>query len=69
MLNEGNVLDRYGYGIPDSEGKMPRMALWNAPGSDVTGEILFTVGRHTPSRSVTPWHALPYILVTSVKSR
>ena len=40
MLNEGNVLDRYGYGIPDSEGKMPRMALWNAPGSDVTGEIL-----------------------------
>lgn len=39
VIREGRVLERFGYGIPDEEGKMPRMALWNTPGSDVTGMV------------------------------
>ena len=39
VFEETNVIEKYGYGIPDASGRMPRMVLWNSPGSDVTGMI------------------------------
>ncbi|KAL5013080.1 hypothetical protein ScPMuIL_011631 [Solemya velum] len=34
-----DIFERYGYGIPDSSGRMPRMVLWRSPGDDVTGLV------------------------------
>ncbi|XP_021358064.1 uncharacterized protein LOC110453446 [Mizuhopecten yessoensis] len=39
VLEDSDLVSTHGYGIPDSSGRMPKMVLWRAPGSDVTGMI------------------------------
>lgn len=38
-LQDTELVSKYGYGIPDSSGRMPKMVLWRTPGTDVTGMI------------------------------
>eukprot|EP00116_Pleurobrachia_bachei_P002079 sb/3462341/ len=39
VFGETDILSRHGYKIPDSAGRSPKIVLWNAPGSDVTGML------------------------------
>ncbi|XP_069120784.1 L-proline trans-4-hydroxylase-like [Argopecten irradians] len=39
VLENSELVPKYGYGIPDSSGRMPKMVLWRAAGSDVTGMV------------------------------
>eukprot|EP00116_Pleurobrachia_bachei_P007271 sb/3467533/ len=39
MFEDTDILSRHGYKIPDSTGRSPKIVLWNAPGSDVTGML------------------------------
>lgn len=39
VLENTDMIKKHRYGIPDASGRMPRMVLWRAPGSDVTGMI------------------------------
>ncbi|XP_033731050.1 L-proline trans-4-hydroxylase-like [Pecten maximus] len=39
VLEDSDLVPTHGYGIPDSSGRMPKMVLWRAAGSDVTGMI------------------------------
>lgn len=39
VLEETDLVPKHGYGIPDATGRMPKMVLWRAPGTDVTGMV------------------------------
>lgn len=39
VFEKTDILEKYGFGIPDNSGKMPKIVLWNSAGHDVTGMI------------------------------
>ncbi|XP_056009968.1 L-proline trans-4-hydroxylase-like isoform X2 [Ostrea edulis] len=39
VFEDSDLVPKYGYGIPDSSGRMPKMVLWRAPGTDVSGMV------------------------------
>ncbi|VDI64809.1 Hypothetical predicted protein [Mytilus galloprovincialis] len=39
VLEDSDIIEKHGYGIPDGKGKNAKLVIWSHPGNDVTGIV------------------------------